>query len=128
VTRINGPRAERHSNEIALRRVVEAAEAIDSAEPPMTADTLAMANRCLREAVQAAHSGGASWQSIADVLGMRRGAAYQRFRFRREPPEGSDPSAHRAPPSAIGGYAERSARRGPLASGGPSSSTAPLRH
>jgi hypothetical protein len=36
----------------------------------------------LREAIALAHDAGVSWGAIGDVLGMRRGAAYQRYRRR----------------------------------------------
>jgi hypothetical protein len=50
------------------------------------------AERTLAAAVLAASDHGLSWQTIGDALGMRRGAAYQRFR--RRPSEGQLAERH----------------------------------
>jgi hypothetical protein len=64
------------------QRIVEAAEALDSARQTCSADHIVDARAVLRAVVQAANDDGLSWQSIGDLLGIRRGAAYQRFRRR----------------------------------------------
>jgi hypothetical protein len=44
------------------------------------AERIATAQTDLHARVDVAQDVGASWQSIGEALGMRRGAAYQRFR------------------------------------------------
>lgn len=68
-----------------------AADAVASAKQDRRADAIARAEHDLRTVVQAANAGGASWQSIGEVLGMRREAAYQRFRHRTTTPQPSRP-------------------------------------
>ena len=65
---------------VSLRQVVEAAEAVDSAKRCHDAPGLAGAKADLLDAARSAYDNGASWQTIADALGIRRGNAYQRFR------------------------------------------------
>jgi hypothetical protein len=48
------------------------------------ADDVASAQKDLQAAALAANDRGISWQSIGDALGIRRGAAYQRFRRRTQ--------------------------------------------
>ena len=73
--------ASRSQNDaIAIQRIVAAADAANSAKQCRTADTLSAAENELRGVVQAANDRDISWQSIGDALGVRRGAAYQRFR------------------------------------------------
>ena len=43
-------------------------------------EALAAEQRELHVLVRAARDRGVSWQTIGDTLGLRRGAAYQRFR------------------------------------------------
>jgi hypothetical protein len=65
------------------QRITDAADAVDSAKRTCRADRIVEAQATLRAVVQAANDDGLSWQSIGDMLDMRRGAAYQRFRRRR---------------------------------------------
>jgi len=65
---------------VALRRVVEAAMAVETATGGHEAAALARAKCHLRDSARSANDDGASWQEIGDALGMRRGNAYQRFR------------------------------------------------
>lgn len=67
---------------VSLRQVVDAAAAVDSAKRCHDAPGLAGAKTDLLDAARSAYDNGASWQTIADVLGIRRGNAYQRFRRR----------------------------------------------
>jgi len=69
---------------IAIRRIVDAADAVASAKRSRMADEVASAQTELRAATLAANDRGVSWQSIGDALGIRRGAAYQRFRRRSQ--------------------------------------------
>jgi hypothetical protein len=80
---INGvaPRSQ-HEATAAIRRIRDAGDAVYSAKQGRMTDALAAANEDLRATVQAASDVGVSWQTIGDVLGLRRGAAYQRFRRR----------------------------------------------
>lgn len=54
-----------------------------SAKRGQAEHAIVKAQRDLREVVQAANDSGVSWQSIGEILGIRRGAAYQRFRRQR---------------------------------------------
>jgi hypothetical protein len=56
---------------------------VTSAKRDQAEYAIVTARRELREVVQAANDSGVSWQSIGEILGLRRGAAYQRFRRRR---------------------------------------------
>lgn len=67
----------------AVQRIVEAAEAVTSAKLGQAEHAIVEAERDLREAVQVANDSGVSWQSIGEIMGIRRGAAYQRFRRQR---------------------------------------------
>jgi anti-anti-sigma factor len=65
----------------AIHRITTASDAMNAvlASQP---DVVAQAKRQLAQAVGAARDLDVSWQTIGDALGMRRGAAYQRFRQR----------------------------------------------
>jgi hypothetical protein len=65
-----------------VERVMHAAAAVRLAKASRDAEAVAAAERELRVVVQTACDFGVSWQTIGDVLGMRRGNAYQRFRRR----------------------------------------------
>jgi DNA-directed RNA polymerase specialized sigma24 family protein len=81
---MNGVASQRARTEAsAVRRIVEAAEAVASAKRGQAEHAIVKAQRDLREVVQAANDSGVSWQSIGEILGIRRGAAYQRFRRQR---------------------------------------------
>lgn len=64
------------------QRIIAAADAVNSAKRTRCADRIWDAEAALRAVVQAANDAGMSWQTIGDMLDMRRGAAYQRFRRR----------------------------------------------
>jgi hypothetical protein len=83
MTTINGvaPRSQ-HEAAAAIRRIRDAADAVYSAKQGPMTGALAVANEDLRATVQAARDVGVSWQTIGNALGLRRGAAYQRFRHR----------------------------------------------
>ncbi|MCW2512588.1 MAG: hypothetical protein JWR11_1630 [Mycobacterium sp.] len=51
--------------------------------------TPAEADQQVRAAVEAARDAGVEWSKIADVLGVRRGNAYQRYRRRPRPSDGA---------------------------------------
>ena len=74
-----------------IQRIIAAADAANSAKQCRTVDRLSVAEQELRCVVQAAHDRGISWQTIGDALGLRRGAAYERYRRRsdRMPSTGS---------------------------------------
>ena len=66
-----------------FERIADAADAVGVAHRRRDIDELLVAHDELCAAVQAAVYGlGVSWQSIGDVLGIRRGSAYQQFRRR----------------------------------------------
>jgi anti-sigma B factor antagonist len=66
----------------AIRRLEAASEAMSSAVGDRDGAEVADAKRQLAQAVGDAREIGVSWQTVGDALGMRRGAAYQRFRQR----------------------------------------------
>lgn len=66
----------------AIRRVTEASDAMTSAKRGGADPHAVASNRELTAAVGAARDLDVSWQTIGDAIGMRRGAAYQRFRLR----------------------------------------------
>lgn len=79
----------------AIQRIRAAGDAEYSAKQSRMTEAIAAAKEELCATVQAANDGGVSWQTIGDALGLRRGAAYQRFR--RDPRlGGSDPHRSRA--------------------------------
>jgi hypothetical protein len=64
-----------------LAQIRHAADAYQSAKLQRSIDVLTVADDELRTAVRTAvYDDAVSWQSIGDALGIRRGAAYQRFR------------------------------------------------
>jgi len=67
----------------AVRRILDEAEAVTSAKRGHVEPAISKAQHDLRQVVQAANDSGVSWQSIGEILGIRRGAAYQRFRRQR---------------------------------------------
>lgn len=71
-------------------RITDAADAVESAKAVRDIAALRATEEHLRAAVQTARDSGVSWQSIGDSLGVARGAAYQRFRPRRETAYGAD--------------------------------------
>lgn len=70
------------SDAVEIQRIIVAADAVISAKQCQEVDTLSVAETELRYVVQAANDQGVSWQSIGDAMGLRRGAAYQRYRHR----------------------------------------------
>jgi hypothetical protein len=74
----------------AIERIKDADRAVRLAKEQLSITAFAVAKDELRSAVLAAHDLGVSWQSIGDGLGIRRGAAYQRFRRRPDERSGSD--------------------------------------
>ena len=86
------------NNASEIQRIIAAADAANSAKQCRTDDTLSAAENELRSVIQEANDRGISWQSIGDALGLRRGAAYQRFRrhpipgCRAVPPRASGPA------------------------------------
>jgi hypothetical protein len=70
---------------VAIDRITDAADAVPLARRRNHL-ALAAAQDVLIAAVRTAvYEAGVSWQSVGDALGIRRGAAYQRFR--RKPVE-----------------------------------------
>jgi hypothetical protein len=88
MTTVNGLVLRSRDGVTLTQRISDAAHAVDSAKRTCSADRIVDAQANLRAVVQAANDDGMSWQSIGDTLGMRRGAAYQRFRRR---PDGTLP-------------------------------------
>lgn len=82
---------------LAILRIAEAVDVVRSAKQDPIADKLAAAKRNLRTTVEAAVDRGISWQMIGGALGVRRGAAYQRFR--RPPATGQASPLHRSDPT-----------------------------
>lgn len=67
---------------VAIRRITIASEAIALVGKTRSHGEVLVAKSELAHAVGAARDLDISWQTIGDALGMRRGAAYQRFRRR----------------------------------------------
>lgn len=65
---------------VAVQRIRDAAARVQTAKQARSADSIVVARCMLRDAVQEATDDGMSWQSVGEVLGLRRGNAYQRFR------------------------------------------------
>jgi len=66
----------------AVERITMASEAIALVAGAESDSEVLAAKHELAQAVSAARALEISWQTIGDALGMRRGAAYQRFRHR----------------------------------------------
>jgi hypothetical protein len=78
----------------AVRKITCAADAARTSKRSGSADE-PDAQRRLWQTVDDARSDGVSWQTIGDALGMRRGAAYQKYRRRPLPrrPDQTSPQA-----------------------------------
>lgn len=63
-----------------LANLVDAAEVVAEAKARRDGEVFAAGQRELLALVQAARDRGVSWQAIGDAVGLRRGAAYKRFR------------------------------------------------
>ena len=81
---------------IEIQRIIAAADAASSARQCRTEAAISVAEKELRCVVQAAHDRGVSWQTIGDALGLRRGAAYERYR------RGADTRVARTPSTNTG--------------------------
>ena len=73
--------------------IAEAGEALLAARGRRDVDAVADAKHDLQDAVDAGRDAGMTWGCIGDVLGIRRGSAYQRYRRSHAP----SPSANRPP-------------------------------
>jgi anti-sigma B factor antagonist len=67
---------------VAIRRITDASELMTALGKARSGTDIDAARNELALAVGAARDLDVSWQTIGDALGMRRGAAYQRFRQR----------------------------------------------
>lgn len=72
--------SEQVGNAALLADIVDAAGVVARAKARRDGEALAAEQRDLHALVRAARDRGVSWQTIGDALGLRRGAAYQRFR------------------------------------------------
>ncbi|MCW2513332.1 MAG: hypothetical protein JWR11_2374 [Mycobacterium sp.] len=75
---VNRPWGER----VVINRILDAANDVEMAKRRQDVPGVDFAESDLRVAVLAAVDSGISWQMVGDALGLRRGAAYQRFRRR----------------------------------------------
>jgi hypothetical protein len=66
----------------AIWLIKDAASEVETARRQSDAEVLETAQKNLREEIRAAVDAGTSWQSVGEALGLRRGAAYQRYRRR----------------------------------------------
>ena len=80
MTAMKVPASRAQSDAIEIQRIIAAADAANSAKQRQIVVTRSAAEKELRCVVQAANDRGLSLQAIGDALGVRRGAACQRFR------------------------------------------------
>jgi anti-sigma B factor antagonist len=78
----------------AMQRITDTSHAMIAVKHGQLDSAAVAARDELASAVGAARDLGVSWQTIGDALGMRRGAAYQRFRLR---PPSRNIDIHEAP-------------------------------
>jgi hypothetical protein len=92
MTIVSEPKTNEGTTACALERITDSAEVLRLAKERKSPPAVSAAQYDLDRVVLVAIDLGVSWQNIGDVLGINRGAAYQRFRRR----SGSSVSATRA--------------------------------
>lgn len=92
--------SEQVSSATLLADIVNAAGTVAEAKARRDGDGLAAGKCKLYALVRAARDRSVSWQTIGDALGVRRGAAYQRFRH----PVMDTTSTRRLASPAAGGF------------------------
>jgi hypothetical protein len=82
MTIVSGSKSNEGTDACALERITDSATVLRLAKERRSFAAVSAAQDDLSRVVLVAIDLGVSWQSIGEVLGVNRGAAYQRFRRR----------------------------------------------